>query len=132
MTASELIISMSLLSYTDIQVTFAGVKIDNNSIVYFNEVNEQTDLVCYTTNSNVSCETNNSQVYVIGDWYFPNGEPIPTKQASSSLFTVREPVAGTAQLRRFGHPSQTGRYFCAAPNTDKFYVHISEILWLIV
>ena len=95
--------------------------------MYFDEIGEQTAIVCYTTNSNTSCEAYSPQVYVIGDWYFPNGEPIPPKQASSSLFTVREPVAGTAQLQRSGHPSQTGCYFCVAPNTDKIYIHLSEI-----
>ena len=86
-------------------------------------------IVCYTTNFNVSCEANNSQVYVIGDWYFPNGEHLPAKQMSSisTLFAVRNPATGMAHLQRLGHPSQTGRYFCAAPITDKFYVHISEI-----
>ena len=84
------------INFIDIQITFAGAKVDNNSVIYFDEISEQTGIVCYTTNSNASCEAYSPQVYVIGDWYFPNGEPIPPKQASSSLFTVRKPVAGTA------------------------------------
>ena len=112
----------------DVQVIFAGTKINNNSVIYFDEISKQRGLICYTKNFNVSCEANKSQVYVIGDWYFPNGEPIPAKQASSTLFTIREPVEGRAELQRFGHPSQTGRFFCAIPNTNKFYIDISKII----
>ena len=118
-----------LMSSFDFREQIAGANVDNNTSVYFNEISEQTGIVCYTTNFNVSCEANNSQVYVIGDWYFPNGEHLPAKQMSSisTLFAVRNPATGMAHLQRLGHPSQTGRYFCAAPITDKFYVHISEI-----
>ena len=52
------------LLLVDIQVTFAGAKVDNNTVVYFEEISEQADMVCYTINLNVSCETGNSQLHV--------------------------------------------------------------------
>ena len=122
------------LLLVEIQVTFAGAKVDNNTVMYFEEISEQADIVCYTINFriNVSCEIGNSNcMFMIGNWYFSNIENtyIPAKQASSisTLFTdERDGATGTAQLQRFGYSSQTGHYVCAAPDIDKLYIHISE------
>ena len=114
----------------DIHVMLGGHVINNNSLMYFDEIDKQDStsaLVCYTNNFNVSCETNNSQGYGTVNWYFPHGEPIPqhtATQTSSTLFTQRG--VGWMELHRLGHPSQAGRYFCTAPNSDRFYVNISK------
>ena len=48
------------LLLVDIQVTFAGAKVDNNTVMYFEEIS----IVCYTINFNVSYEIGNSQLHV--------------------------------------------------------------------
>ena len=120
-----------LLCGLDIHVTFGGRVINNNSLLYFDEISKQDStsaLVCYTANFNISCEANNSQDYDIisGHWYYPNGEPISLHTAAQTLtlFTQRRP--GRTELHRLGHPTQAGRYFCTALSTDRFYVNISK------
>lgn len=122
-----------IICYTDISVTFAGSIINNGSLLYFDEIGKQdstSGLVCQINNFNVSCdrETNNSQIYVTGDWFFPNGDRVPLRiatQTTSIVFTQRS--SGGTELHQLGHPSETGRYFCTAPNTDNFYVYLSRI-----
>ena len=64
----------------------------------------------------------------MGNWYFPNGELVPTQTdtQTSTLFTQRG--SGRTELHRFGHPTQAGRYFCTAQRTERFYVNISKKL----
>ena len=72
--------------YTDIGVTFAGSIINNESLIYFDEITKQDStsaLVCHVNNT-ISCGhgTNKSQIYVSGDWYFPNGDLVPQRIAT--------------------------------------------------
>ena len=115
--------------YTDIGVTIAGSSISNQSLIYFDEITKQDStsaLVCHVNNI-IPCDngTNNSQ---IGNWYFPNGDLVPQRTATQTISTMfSQRSLGGTELHRFGHPSQTGHYFCTVPSTSiKFYVFISK------
>ena len=120
-----------LYTHADIHVTLAGTIVNNESLIYYDEIgnhNSTSALACYIYNT-VACghSMSNSQIHASGEWYYPNGDLVPPWIATqtTSMFSQRS-VSGT-ELHRVSLPSQTGRYFCTAPNTStKFYVFISK------
>ena len=41
------------------------------------------------------------------------------------MFTERR--ENEVLLNRFGHPSQTGRYFCEGPNNTTVFIHVGKL-----
>ena len=112
-------------------LTLAGKIISNNSFVYYDEIGRHersSALICHTNNSDYCHNRDNTEgcTYEMGNWYFPNGNTIPSHNGTqwpSSMFTERS--QGEVLLLRVGHPSITGRYLCRVFNTD-----INELLYV--
>ena len=103
----------------DTFLTLKGRIISNNSFIYYDEI-DQHGLACYTNNSDCCGASDNPQGHAKGNWFFPNGNSIPStslgQQPTANMFTERS--HNQIVLHRRGRITQSGLYNCIIPNMD--------------
>ena len=112
---------------TDTYVTLSQKLLHNNNFIYYDQIDQHGEstrgLVCHLNSCGCSNKRGNPQ----GHWYSPNGEIIPSSIKQTKLTMFTEKRENEILLKRFGHPSQTGRYFCKGPNNTTVYIHIGKL-----
>lgn len=111
----------------DASISQSQTELDNNSFIYYDDIGQQGSrraLACHIN----SCEKSKREEVPQGHWYFPNGEVVPLKTQRNSYSVVAEQREGELLLQWFGHPSQTGRYFCKGSSGKPVFIHIGKSL----
>ena len=104
---------------------FKGVTYNSNEIIPLTSVGEGTNgVICMTTRTD--CCTNLNNEIRNGDWYYPNGSIVPTKNINQDFYRNR----GTQQVilnRRNNAMSPTGSFCCELLNsTERICIILSS------
>ena len=73
-----------------------------------------------------------------GHWYHPDGTQVESFTLQSAIdptinFFARDRTSGAVRLRRFGNPSERGRFHCEVPNAagDNVTVYVNIGEWFV-
>ena len=106
---------------------FKGVTYNSNEVIPLTSVGEGADgVICMTTRTD--CCTNDPGETRNGEWYYPNGDKVPTSGANEDFYRNR----GTQQVilnRRNNAMSPTGFFRCELLNpTERICITLSSKL----
>ena len=108
-----------IINFTDITFQLSGVFYANNSNVAIGDIGEGDNaLLCQTNNTQCCRGSDNPNGGPLGEWYFPDGTPVPDgTDASRDIFRSR--ASSVVRLnRRNNATSPTGVYRCEIPDAS--------------
>lgn len=103
---------------------FNGAHYANNSVILLDDLGEEDEaLHCRTTRPNC-CKTAG-----VGDWYYPNGQLVPTKNVGDNFYRNRDDE-GNVKLNRINNAqSPKGRYKCGIVDDRGILVYLNLVIY---
>ena len=118
--------------FTGVHLSLNGTNYANNSVIIITVIGETNT----TSNTGLQCITDKRpccQIGRTGEWYFPDGAPVPVK-GGATIFYRNRGGDGTVNLNRLSSNvmSPTGLFCCVVPDaadvTQKICAIIGELM----
>ncbi len=110
------VISPSLPAVPGLSLKLNDTTYGNNSVIEMLEVRYRESTLICLTNSPTCCRARENPLGVPqGEWYYPNGNLVPSRKNRAGHSVYRSRWEGEVRLNRMGDDLPPGKYCCRAP-----------------